>query len=98
MAFDEIPEADLIFSKILALPGDILSKIFSLNLSADQLKALEEAAERFIQDEDTLSLIDIAANDLNLLSPLGRQAFVADCKHEELRYVFKWDVNINNFW
>ena len=27
----------------------------------------------------------MAANDLDLLSPKGRQAFVSDCKHEALR-------------
>ena len=57
MAFDEVPESDLIFSKILALPGHILSKIFKLNLSSEELEALEAAAERFIHDEDIKSLI-----------------------------------------
>ena len=28
--------------------------------------------------------IDVATNDLNLLSPTGREAFVADCNHETL--------------
>ena len=27
---------------------------------------------------------DVATNDLNLLSPTGREAFVADCNHETL--------------
>ena len=64
MAFDEIPESDLIFSKILALPGHILSKIFKLNLSSGELEALEAAAERFIHDEDIKSLIGIKEDHL----------------------------------
>ena len=57
LAFDKIPDSNEIFGKVLSLPGHILSKIFKLNLSPEQLSALEKAASRFMQDEDTLSLI-----------------------------------------
>ena len=41
MAFDGIPDADMIFSKVLALPGHVLQNIFQLNLSQKELEALK---------------------------------------------------------
>ena len=57
MAFDGIPDADMIFGKVLALPGHVLQNIFQLNLSQKELKALKTAAQKFISNEDTLSLL-----------------------------------------
>ena len=84
MAFDGIPEADVIFGKILTLPGEILTKIFKLDFKTEELSALKTAFEKFMGDEDTMSLIGVATNDLKLLSSNGRQAFVSECKHESL--------------
>jgi len=84
MAFDGIPDADMIFGKVLALPGHVLQNIFQLNLSQKELKALKTAAQKFISNEDTLSLLDVATNDLDLLSSSGRQTFVSECTHESL--------------
>ena len=57
MAFDGIPDADMIFGKVLALPGHVLQNIFQLNLSQKELKALKTAAQKFMSNEDTLSLL-----------------------------------------
>ena len=57
MAFDGIPDADMIFGKVLALPGQVLQNIFQLNLSQKELNALKTAAQKFMSNEDTLSLL-----------------------------------------
>ncbi len=85
LAFDNLPQADVIFGKVLALPGDVLQKTFALNLNQQELKALKAAADKFMDNEDTMRLIQVATKDLDLLSPLGRKAFVSDCKHDYLR-------------
>lgn len=85
MAFDDLPNADQIFGKILTLPGHVLQKTFQLNLNSQELKALKAAANKFMGNEDTKQLVALATNDLNLLSPSGRSAFVSDCKHDILK-------------
>jgi hypothetical protein len=85
MAFDDIPDADAIFGRILNLPGEVLQKIFKLNLSKEELDALKRAAKKFMDNEDTMTLIGIATNDLHLLSAEGRKAFVSECKHKTLQ-------------
>ena len=62
IAFDKIPEFNLIFSKILDLPGNFLSKIFKLKLSSGELEALQIAAETFIHEEDIKLVIGIFTN------------------------------------
>ena len=57
MAFDGIPDADMIFGKVLTLPGSVLQSIFQLNLSKEELAALKTAAQKFMANENTLSLI-----------------------------------------
>ena len=60
MSFDEVPDADVIFGKVLTLPGSVLKKVFQLNLSQKELGALKTAAQKFIANEDTLSLIGLS--------------------------------------
>ena len=48
MAFDELENADLIFKKVLGLPGPVLQKSFQLNLQPKELQALKTAASKFM--------------------------------------------------
>ena len=57
MSFDGVPDADVIFGKFLTLPGSILQKLFQLNLTQKELVALKTAAQKFLENEDTMSLI-----------------------------------------
>ena len=59
MSFDGVPDADVIFGKFLTLPGSILQKLFQLNLSQKELVALKTAAQKFLENEDTMSLIGL---------------------------------------
>ena len=59
MAFDGVPDSDMIFGKVLTLPGHVLQKIFQLNLSQIELEALKTAAQKFLANEETLSLIGL---------------------------------------
>ena len=82
--FDEIPQSDEIFGKILALPGALLTKMFQLNLTTEELESLKVAADKLMSNENTLSLIGLATNDLDLLSSTGRSKFVSQCTHQSL--------------
>ena len=81
--FDEIPQADEIFGQILALPGQVLTKMFQLNLDPQELDILKLAADKLMANEDTLSLIK-TTQDLDLLSSTGRSKFVSQCRHKSL--------------
>ena len=62
IAFEKIPEFNLIFSKVLDLPGIFLSKILKLKLTSGELEALQIAAETFTNDEDIKLLIGMSTN------------------------------------
>ena len=53
-------------------------------MDTEELDTLKLAAEKLISNENTLNLIGLATDDLDLLSSTGRSKFVSQCRHKSL--------------
>ncbi len=67
-----------ILGRILELPMGVLFKVFSLNLTPDEMGAVQRTMRKLLASEATQKLIEISAKDLNLFSAEGRNLFLAN--------------------
>ena len=73
-----------ILGQILELPMGVLFKVFSLNVTPDEMAAVQRTLRKIFASEATQKLIEISAKDLRLFSAEGRTMFLANCTHEHL--------------
>ena len=73
-----------ILGRILELPMGVLFKVFSLNLTPDEMGAVQRTLRKLLASDSTQKLIEISANDLRLFSAEGRALFLGNCTHEHL--------------
>ena len=73
-----------ILGRILELPMGVLFKVFSLNVTPEEMAAVQRTLRKLLASEATQKLIEISAKDLRLFSAEGRTLFLANCTHEHL--------------
>ena len=73
-----------ILGRILELQMGVLFKVFSLNVTPEEMAAVQRTLRQLLTSEATQKLIEISANDLKLFSAEGRTMFLSNCTHEHL--------------